>query len=104
MVPQKVHAVERTSESISAVSSGTENERRQSVQVTTKYPVSLRGIQTGALSGFATFGRSGDCSMSWAILRNSSSGAYCPFVKNASAISPAGDSRLNSPEMATTGI
>src|SRR6476660_10213920 len=98
-MPQKVQTVERTSEPSFNSSVGTENERKQSVQVTTKYPVLLRGIQTGALSGFATFGRSGDCSMSSAIFRKSSSGAYSALVKKASAITPSGDSPLNSPEM-----
>jgi hypothetical protein len=49
-VPQKVQAVERTSEPSFNSSAGTENERKQSVQVITKYRASTSGIQTGALS------------------------------------------------------
>ena len=94
MVPQKMQLVERTSELPSGNSSGIENERRQSVQVTTKYPVSLRGIQTGALSAFAELGRNGDCPMRSAIFLNSSSGAYSAFVKKASAITPDGMSPI----------
>lgn len=61
--------------------SSTGNERRHSVQTATMYPVSRRGIHSGALSHFPGCGRIGDSSISRRIVANSSAGVCGEVVE-----------------------